>query len=73
MRLHIRFIGGPHDGKTLPVPSPVTIGMEISVRPEEPYLPCALYVLEDDGSFHYTEAENVVHPSDELQCCPTGT
>lgn len=55
MRLHFRFLGGPQDGKTFPVPSPVTLGMEVAVRPEEPYLPSALYRLAEDGVFRFVD------------------
>ncbi|QOV90740.1 hypothetical protein [Humisphaera borealis] len=72
MRLHFRFIGGPQDGKTLPVPSPVTGGMEISVRPVEPYLPCATYTLGDDGFFRFS-AVDLTDATDDLECCQAGS
>jgi hypothetical protein len=71
MRLHFRFIGGPQDGKTLAVPSPVQVGMEISVRPEEPYLPCALYRLDDSGEFHFVDEEECDCESEEFEACPS--
>lgn len=70
MRLHFRFVGGPHDGKTLPVPSPIKPGMELYVRREEPYLPGARYVLEPDGVFRFAP-EGMTGPSaaaDESVC-----
>ena len=62
MRLHFRFVGGPQDGRILAVPSPVSVGMEVSVRPEEPYLPCSPYRLTKDGVFRYIES-----PEDDLE------
>lgn len=71
MRLHFRFLGGPQNGKTLPVPSPVALGMEISVRPEEPYLPCAQYRLAEDGTFRFVELPESEQEL-ELEACPSG-
>ena len=69
MRLHFRFIGGPQDGKTLPVPSPVELGMEISVRPEEPYLPCATYRLDEGGFFRFVEHGECDSEEQEMEAC----
>lgn len=49
----ISFTGGPHDGKIMSVPGPLTIGLELLVRASEPFLPQEPYVFGEDRLFHY--------------------
>ena len=53
MRHAYEFVGGPQDGQTLDVPEPVFSGLELRVRPPEPYLPYAPYEMQEDGRFHF--------------------
>ncbi len=53
MHHRIRFVGGPQDGKTLEVPGPVSPGLDLLVRPPEPFLPWDPYRLGEDGRFHH--------------------
>ena len=51
-----KFVGGRLDGGELPVPRPTYVGMELRVRPGDPWEPREYYVLEADGRFHFDQS-----------------
>ena len=51
-----KFVGGRLDGGELPVPRPTQVGMELRVRPGDPWEPREYYVLREDGRFHFEQS-----------------
>lgn len=51
-----KFVGGRLDGGELPVPCPTQVGMELRVRPGDPWEPREYYVLREDGRFHFEQS-----------------
>jgi hypothetical protein len=51
-----KFVGGRLDGGELPVPQPTYVGMELRVRPGDPWEPREYYVLREDGRFHFEQS-----------------
>lgn len=47
------FVGGPHDGRRLPVIPPPQAGLELVVHTVGLLIPAEFYVLRADGRFHY--------------------
>lgn len=48
------FVGGPYDGRRIPVVPPAESGTELVVHTVGRMAPAEFYVLGSDGRFHYS-------------------
>jgi len=55
------FVGGPYDGRRLPVVPPPEAGVELMVHTVGQPIPAEFYVLGDDGRFHYNAPPPLSH------------